>query len=562
MKAKKTANSVTLASGQDLSKGSVSRGKDRHFSTKLKKNMELIVFTLIGFLLCGTAKEQHYILDNVKAEYFADPMMAEIYCAARAVDAKNTEINMMTVMEAMVTDSDSDDLAKRMKVFRQYYHNKGDLPQDATDAEVKSHIMLTLANINTPSASCSVESATRSFMVDYVQRASQATLIEFGARAKESPQSDFSEALAAKLHMLNALLDTSSWTKYAIDFQTLEKSPEKVALVSRRGQSFFYRGNIYLISGLAGTMKSYLCLSIAAAVLNQGRNADKTLCFSGISSPLKLLYVDSELAENTILKRWQALKKMVPSEIDMSTYQYLSLLKVSAGITEKRRIVDEACRHYHPDVIIMDSGRDLCYDFNDNREADELVAHFKLLATELDAVVICTSHQALSAGNAKGHFGMRFNEAAGLEMALKKGSDFNGEYIEVQFTKQREDHFEPFKIKFDPELGYLTEYAPLVDHTEERRQIRAARVAIEAVLMPGDAIAHSVLVGRLCGTAKGPTGAPISQKTARNYIAAAIGNIIVKTDDGKYTLITNGPTIGFPSDEEDMPEEICDSAPA
>ena len=76
-----------------------------------------------------------------------------------------------------------------------------------------------------------------------------------------------------------------------------------------------------------------------------------------------------------------------------------------------------------------DSGRDLCVDFNDNREADRLVAHFKQVATDLNAVVITTSHKSLGNGNAKGHFGMRLNEAAGLELSLKKDNKTSNLFI-------------------------------------------------------------------------------------------------------------------------------------
>lgn len=127
--------------------------------------------------------------------------------------------------------------------------------------------------------------------------------------------------------------------------------------------------------------------------------------------------------------------KMVP-EIDLKLFRYISLLSVQGGIDAKLKVFDDACRQFKPDLILIDSARDLCRDFNDNREADGLVNHFKQIATDLNAVLITTSHKSLVNGNAKGHFGMRLNEAAGLELSLKKDEDALEKFIKVEFPKR------------------------------------------------------------------------------------------------------------------------------
>ncbi len=560
MKTKKTADSVAHASGQDLAQGSVCKGKDRHFSSKIKTIMESMVFILLGFVLCGSVEEQHYVFDYIKADYFAQPVMAEIFRAAQAVAAKDEKVNMLSVHSALVTDTDSQTLAKRMNYFRKYFVDKGDLHKDATDEELKSQILLTLASINTPSTTITVKAATKAFIDDYVKRAKQALYAEYAAKAIESPNSDYSDDLVKRLKSLGALLQDNSWKKYVIDFEALAQEPEDVALISYKGQDMFFRENIYLISGMAGTMKSFLCLTIAAAAINGGVDADRTLSFSSVAEPLKVLYADTELAKNTIRKRLKSLYAMTGKHFDPNRFMFLSLRKVPGTTEDKIRIFDDACRQFKPDLIILDSGRDLCLDYNDIRESDALVAHYMQISSDLKAVFISTSHQSLNAGNAKGHLGMRFNEKGGLEISLTKENDLEGYHITVKFPKEREDLYKPFSYRFNGETLLLEEYAPLVDHTEERRQLKSAKAAIRAVLMPGESASYSTLVSRLCATAKGPKGMPISRETAKNYITSATGKVVAKNTDGKYSLITDGPTIGFSSDD-DMPANIV-STPA
>lgn len=556
MKTKKTANSVTRVSGQDLAQGSVCRGKDRHFSSKIKTIMESIIFILFGFLLGDSTEEQHYIYNYVKSDFFAQPAMAEIYRAALAIDAKKEKVNMLSVYNTLITDADSKALAKRMNEFRQYFVDRGDLHKDATDEEVKSQILLMLTSISTPSPTMTVSGVTKAFIVDYVKRAKQAIYAEFSAKAIESPNSDCSDELVNRLKPLDTLLQDNSWKNYVIDIDALARTPEDVALISWKGRDMFFRQNIYLISGMAGTMKSYLCLTIAAAAINGGVDADRTLSFSSIAVPLKVLYADTELANNTIRKRLKSLTAMTGEHLDPNRFMYLSLRKVPGTIHDKKRIFDETCHHFRPDIIILDSGRDLCLDFNDNRESDALVAHFLQISSDLDSVLISTSHQSLNTGNAKGHFGMRFNEKGGLELALTKEKDLDGYYIAVKFPKEREDQYTPFSYRFNNETLLLEEYAPTADRSEERRQIKTARSAIKKILMPGIAVSYSELIRLLCETAKGPKGLPISRDTAKNYISAATGTVIAKTADCKYCLINDDLTIGFPSEDEDMSEDI------
>jgi hypothetical protein len=297
-------------------------------------------------------------------------------------------------------------------------------------------------------------------------------------------------------------------------------------------------------------MKSFLALTIAASASNKGTMADRTLSFCSTAGSLRVIVFDTELARNTIKKRMKSFMNMVP-EIDLKLFRYISLLAVQGGIDAKLKVFDDACRQFKPDLILIDSARDLCRDFNDNREADGLVNHFKQIATDLNAVLITTSHKSLVNGNAKGHFGMRLNEAAGLELSLKKEEDAMEKFVKVEFPKKREDEYEPFCFRLDPEIGMLVEYAPTVDHSEERRQYRVAKDAVSKQLRPGQKIRHKELVRRLVGSVFTTGGKNISERTARNYISALSGTFLICNEDGTYSLANPNLEIEYGKERDD-----------
>lgn len=294
-------------------------------------------------------------------------------------------------------------------------------------------------------------------------------------------------------------------------------------------------------------MKSFLSLVIAAAAINVGIRADRTLSFSSVARANKVLFADTELARNTVKKRWIALKSMVGGAVDQGRFKYLSLRGVSGGPETKIQLIDEACDEFKPDLIVIDSIRDLCRDFNDSREAEIIVEHLKYLATNHNCVIITTSHRSLGVGNPKGHLGMRLNEAAGLEISLSRKVDIGDiPFIQAEFPKQRDGVYSPFCFKYDPDKDLPVEYAPSVDSSEERRKTRTAEAIVLKCMIPGETIRYNELVRRI--TAKGA----VCETTAKGYIKSLCGTVIVRTEDGKYCL--SNPEQPLPLDTDDLPE--------
>ena len=512
--------------------------------------MSSLCFVILAFILVGDEETQRYVLQYVRPFFYPERCLGIIHEAAQAILTEQRVITLLTVQDALITDIDSAVLAKRLQVFRDFFVSEGSLNRRSTDDEVKSRIMLLLAEISgVLNNATRPEIAVKSFTIEYVARAKKEVLDYYKKKIKDSPSTDYSEDLIRRLKELDHYLNSSTWELYVYDFAALEREAEEVALISYRDSGFFFRGNIYLISGFAGSMKSFLSLTLAASALNHGIGADRTLNFWSLARLNKVLYVDTELAKNTVICRWRALKAMVGGVVNPFQFKYLALRRVPGSKATKMQILVEACDQFQPDIVVIDSVRDLCTDYNDSAEAESFVESLKSLATKLNAVVIVTSHRSLGVGNAKGHLGVRLNEACALEMSLTKKADVgaaNQEFIAVEFPKMRDGLYDPFNFRFNPDLGYPVEYAPTVDSKEERRTARNAELIAYKVMTPGVPIRYSDLVRGI--REKGG----VAESTAKSYLRSLLGTIIVRDDDGKYCLAD--PERAIPFDGDDLPE--------
>ena len=131
---------------------------------------------------------------------------------------------------------------------------------------------------------------------------------------------------------------------------------------------------------------------------------------------------------------------------------------------------------------------------------------------------------------------MRLNEAAGLELSLKKDKEGEETFVNVELPKQREDQYEPFSFRLDPEVGMLVEYTPTVDHKEEKRQFRMARETVMKILRPGETIRYNDLVYKLSNNVAQIGGKNVSERTAKNYVKVLTGTVLTISEDGAYRL--------------------------
>lgn len=91
-------------------------------------------------------------------------------------------------------------------------------------------------------------------------------------------------------------------------------------------------------------------------------------------------------------------------------------------------LLDEAVKHYHPDVLIIDGIADLLKSINDETEARELMRHLDQIACNFDCAVIGMLHLNYNSGKIGGWAGTQANKKFTDCFMLKKK---NG-YFEVK----------------------------------------------------------------------------------------------------------------------------------
>ncbi len=501
-------------------------------------------FKALALLISGTDEERRIMLGRLRPEYFPENCFGDIFVAVTGLEEAKKPVDILTVYTKLTCDDDSERLHQRLDDFRHYFEKNGTINRQDSDELVKRQTAVLLASIS-QNMSYSIPPEYIAYCVQqlHCSREKKKLLEDYLKKNDENPFALITDELAERMKALEENVLDKSWEDYLVNPFDLPKTSEEMAVIFREGRPFFWRGNIYLISGYAGVMKSFLCMVIAAAAINRGTGADRTLSFHSYAWKLKALFVDTELATNTIIERMDILKKLTGENLDVDRFKYVALKGASGGIMGKLNKFEAACRDVKPDVIIVDSARDFCYDFNDNREAEALVKKMSNLATIYNAILISTCHRTIGTGNAKGHFGTIFNEAAGLEMQLTKNK--TAQIVDVEFTKQRDSNFAPFSFRYDEETKSLIECTPHIDHTAKRRQEKSAELCVRRVLRPGEDVRYKILLSRITGTG-------VSESTAKQYINALVGTVLVKKEDGSYRLSDTESELGLEND--DLPE--------
>lgn len=522
-----------------------------------------IIFILLELLITGNAEQQNYILSTIKADYIQETALREVFEAAKRVRASNNSITLITVCNEALKAPNAETQKKRRKVFREYLLAKGEKEKDlsspkAIDKRIQLLIAGIAANEGFPHAQCNVKEVCKAVIEQYVYSSKNALLQEEILKANTNIEPLNPEVLSEKLKALDELLVEDTWKKYIIDPDIILREPPEPPLIMRQEEPFFHRGNLYMVSGKAGSMKSLFCLTIAAAAVNNGGGKERTLSFHSSGEALKVLYVDTELSHNTQQKRISMLSKMMAdNRIEPTTFKYMALAKAPGGIDTKIKLISEAYTEYHPDLLILDSIGDLCNDFNESLEAKTLVDDLHQQAQVRNMVIIVTSHQSLLTNNAKGHLGVRINERCALEISLRQNTTSGKEYIEATFPKKREGGLTSFMFNYDTESDLLMEYNPYIEYKEETRQNRDANKVIMTVLEPGERISKTELRKRIISKTgelkmKGKSEG-VSSKTANRYITIASGTTLINHGDGSYSLNCSEQNITFPNNNEDLP---------
>ncbi len=506
--------------------------------------LEPIANRLLASFSVATPEDQHYVLSTIKPEYFADPVMGDVFRAARTLVLADSNICPNSIAKVLLTDADS----PKIKRLREYFVNSGKLPSDCKDSDVKRYLPIYFVDLTSAIVQDPPRFLVEEFMTDYIRREERKLLLRGGEVLGESSFATLPKELFRKMRELEELDLGSSWRQYALDIDQLLDTPDDIPVISRKGKGLLFRQSICLLSANPGCCKSLLALTMSAAVLKAGRDSDSTLGFSSINHEMSVLYADTELGNNTLKNRMLSLQKMLGRRPSREHFQYLRLRAQRGGPEARWRTLSSACRDFHPDLIVMDNLKDFCRNFNDAEEAKDLLDSIKVLSEDTNSAVLMTSHLALGLGNPKGHLGVGANEACSLGISLAKQENI----VKALPSKVRDEGFDPFCFFFDPESWMLKEFAPTVDHREETRQFQNAQKAVSRVLEPGESIRYRDLVKRLMTQ----EGVKVSEKTAKNYISVLTGKMLCLNTDHTYMRYDEDPTIHFnlPQDDDFPPD--------
>ena len=399
-----------------------------------------------------------------------------------------------------------------------------------------------VTELTTQDNSISVISATQIILSSYVHRRKE-YLREREDQGEISPNE-----YAEKVTELIAKFSVSSWRRRQVTDELLD-TPEPPALILRGESEILCRGQLLKISGVAGNKKSFLALTLAGCAINRGKKIDKTLEFISQDELLKVLYIDTELPSRTYKGRLKSFKRITESNKLPDNFTYLALSGLS--VDEKKDTINSAVRDIKPDIIIIDSVRDIVKDFNDNREATEIKDYLKSLATNNNAGVIVTIHQNQKPKkdqnqdevevetSDKGHLGKTIVDFCDLGISLSK----EGEGITLaRFDKVRNERPDTFRFKYDTNLHYLSLYEPLTDNSKKREEQAKIQELFETIYNDRGEFGHDALKVELMKRGG------FKDTKAKELIKTYKGIFIYKKSNGNYALIDH-----YQEDNEDLP---------
>ena len=202
-------------------------------------------------------------------------------------------------------------------------------------------------------------------------------------------------------------LDQLKWNIYSPSRSLVPPDPE--ILIKFCDIPVLSRGNIMLLSSLAGYTKTNLLASIWSATIG-GFNSTKGLgytCPEGISS----LFIDTEMSENHSFITWdRALRRY--SVIDGDGPENLKWQNIR-GIEKFSDRLDylwDLLENNPPDLIVLDGIGDFLIDVNEGKETTALIANLCTMVHNKNIGMVISLHcnppsKAADFNKARGHLG-------------------------------------------------------------------------------------------------------------------------------------------------------------
>lgn len=311
------------------------------------------------------------------------------------------------------------------------------------------------------------------------------------------------------------------YKKYLFDLSKQIEEPEPLlTLPNESGEDIgvLYRGSLSMITGSAGSGKSFVATWLIGQAYEQNEGK------------LKVLLVDTEQQPIWIKEEVERIHKLL--RLDTSkNYDNIQVLNLKdCDYKERINITGQAIQAIRPDFVIIDGIRDLTGDFNSVEASGDVIINLLKWSAEYDCHILSVLHLNKVNGEARGHLGTELNNKIDVCFYIPK--DGEKDYIKDLYTvkagKNRMGAFAMFRIKRVDDLPLLDNDTLKDTNSKKHQKLKGL---FTSICENGKTYSYTDLVKAITDKVQ------VKENMAKKKISSATGlNIIQKLDDGLYKL--------------------------
>lgn len=323
-------------------------------------------------------------------------------------------------------------------------------------------------------------------------------------------------------------------------------------LLYRDGIGFSPRGNIMIIAAEKKAGKTWMGMSICAAVLSGG--------FLGMTSNVgqaRVIFFDTEqdpIDGQRIQRRihYAMRDKGWLFNRDEDRFMLFHLREINAA--QRLEFVQKAIRYFNPDLVFIDGIRDLLRDFNNLDESANVIQNFMTLSSECNCAIWTVLHVNPGSEKMRGHLGTEAGNKVADLLFISKEKDPNNEDVVTYKVEETDSRGHKdirsirFRINDDLPYGIPEELTPLQSQQIDQSREDAVRAIIQKYMPPIAAISKTrlrdeVRKGEYCRTTY-----------ANNIVNEAIKlKVIERVINGKYRMVNRKMEDGPPDVQSEAP---------
>lgn len=303
--------------------------------------------------------------------------------------------------------------------------------------------------------------------------------------------------------------------------------PDPQPLVSLDGSPICTRGNLSVVSGVAGSRKSFLCTAIAGAYLSAGG-------FLGMENSKengRILWYDTEQAAGHVARIGRRLHRIVGLPTDKSDEKIEIHMLREFSFDVRKQIVEVGIKLKKPDFVVIDGVADLISDVNSSEESSKIVSWLMAISKNYNCHVLTVVHTNPNGSKMRGHLGSEVSRKAETVLQIEA----NGEISTVEAQKSRDIRPPKFAFHVVNGLPALVSYDANKSNPQERKKNEVADF-FRSIMKPNETYRYNMLVSMV------RSRAIVCESTSKKWIASGVDlRIITKNSVNEYHLLCEEP---------------------